>query len=67
MLDIVLSNCLRSPDTLMCDGALAISHDLDFGQINLSSMHDMSAAERETLNSWIALQPQHSVRPFGSI
>lgn len=62
MVDIVTKDALHNPSTLMHDGALAVSHDIDFGQFDLSTLHDISDDEKDRLTSWTSLQPHLTVR-----
>ena len=62
MVDVVIKDALKNPSTLMENATLSISHDIDFGQFNLSTMQDISDDEKDRLSSWSALQPRLSVR-----
>ena len=63
MVEVVTKDALRHPSTLMNDGALSISNDIDFGQFDLSKLHDISDSEKGRL-SWNAIHSHLNVRPL---
>lgn len=53
----VLQAALQNTGTLLRDAALTISHDIDFGQWDLSK-NQLHAAEHQLMHDWAAQAPE---------
>lgn len=61
MRPVVLQAALQNSGTLLRDGALTISHDIDFGQWELSKSQ-LPAPEHRLMHDWAAQIPAGLVR-----
>jgi hypothetical protein len=61
MLASVLQDGFRNPGTLLQDGALAMSCDVDFGTVDLSSTFDVSSEEKNDIVRWMGIRPRLQV------
>lgn len=61
MRPIALQAALENVGTLLRDGTLTISHDVDFGQCDLAQ-HQLPPAEHQTMQGWAAQMPELEVQ-----
>lgn len=61
-LEAAVKSALGGLRTLLQDSALSMSHDVDFGVVDLSSIATLSPDATDSLQRWQALLPPHAVR-----
>ena len=62
-LECAIKSAFGGLRTLLQDSALCMSHDVDFGVVDLSQIASLSADAADSLRRWQALLPPHAVRP----